>query len=182
MNDSTVKLVGALFVAFPMPQVTPSTIEVYERFLDELEPSALDRAVKAAIRTCKFRPTVSEVLELARVTDQGARRTGAEAWGDVVKAIREVGAYRVPTFADEITAYAVERLGWRNLCVEGSSDAADRARFVEVYDAASGRRDRGEQIGIELTPRGDAEYLGRGRQMYGEHESQSGPTRLFGAS
>lgn len=177
MKETTIKAVAIIFEQWPSPPATPRIIDQYEQLLDDLESELLEKSVIAACKTLKFRPAVSEILDLAHAISRGARRTGAEAWGDVVSAIRHCGSYSTPSFEDELTAYAVERCGWRNLCLEGSSDAADRARFIEIYEAASERRIRNEKAGLELPARGDSQSLQRGRHLV------SGPSapKLLGA-
>jgi hypothetical protein len=166
-------------MSFPLGQFHEGHASAYEQLMAKLDYEPTLRAVEHLAQTQKFLPAFSEIREAMLELENGTRRKGAEAWGDVVEAIRHVGAYGVPKFTDDLTAYAVERCGWRNLCLEGSSDAADRARFIEVYEAASERRQRAEKSGLELPARGDPVGLLRGRtfapriggtpKLFGEH-------------
>lgn len=156
MNPTEAKKITALLaMSFPSSQFTEGNAQAYERLLSPLEFEPTVRAVELLAQTQKFLPAFSEIRSAMLELENGTARRGAEAWGDVVDAIRRVGAYGYPKFTDELTAYAVERCGWRNLCLEGSNDAADRARFIEVYEAASERRQRAEKAGLALPPRGD---------------------------
>jgi hypothetical protein len=156
MNPTEAKKITALLaMSFPSSQFNEDNARAYEKLLSPFEFEPTLRAVELLAQTQKFLPAISEIRGATIDLERGARRSGAEAWGDVVDEIRRVGAYREPKFSDELTAYAVERCGWRNLCLEGSNDAADRARFIEVYEAASERKQRAEKSGLALPPRGD---------------------------
>jgi hypothetical protein len=71
----------------------------------------------------------------------GPRRTGIEAWGDVVAEIARglrQGPSVTPTFADPDVAAVVQSLGWHQLCFgDEDAGASNRARFVEAYEIAS---------------------------------------------
>ena len=170
------QITALLAMAFPSSQFSEGNAAAYEKLLSTLEFEPTLRAVELLAQTQKFLPAFSEIREAMLELENGSRRSGAEAWGDVVDAIRRFGAYRAPVFTDELTAYAVERCGWRNLCLEGSNDAADRARFIEVYEAASDRRQRAEKSGLALPPRGD-EHQSRAR-LFGPRTG--GTPKLFG--
>ena len=90
-------------------------------------------------------PTVAEIREAAGVIKHGSRRTGMEAWGEVIEKIRTFGLRRDPTptrgefyFADPITERVVHAMNWEVLCAgEGDQITADRARFIAAYDQMS---------------------------------------------
>lgn len=138
----TIEVVAILVASFPDAKWGEATCRAYEAALSDLDYELAASAVKRIVATAKYRPAIAEIREAAAVTAIGERRTGADAWGDVVRAIRYVGSYGAPKFEDPITARAVEALGWRNLCLGDSSEASDRARFCEVYDAISGSERR----------------------------------------
>ena len=80
---------------------------------------------------------MAEIREACITAVEGDRRTGLEAWGDVLRAIGRQGAYRVPgvdfLWRDPIVARCVSALSWPELC--GSEMvASERARFIEAYD------------------------------------------------
>ena len=107
--------------------------------LADLDFELAKRAVTRLIATSKFLPTIAEVRSAATAFELGPVRAGGEAWGDVVAAIRFVGHYGIPKFEDPLVAHCVECLSWRGLCL-GENEAADRARFIEMYDAVAERR------------------------------------------
>ncbi len=56
------KLMAMLIAAYPAAQVPPGTARTYERFLVELELDRAVPAVRQAIRTSKFLPTIAEIV------------------------------------------------------------------------------------------------------------------------
>lgn len=121
------------------------TVEVYQALLVDLPFQAAMAAVTAVAKTHRFPtvlPSVAEIREATLTLTHGARRPGGDAWGDVLRAVRRFGAYRTPSFDDPLVARAVAALSWREICTS-ENQAADRARFVELYDqlAATARRE-----------------------------------------
>ncbi len=141
-KTQVIEMVGILSSVFPDQKWSEATCKAYEMFLVDLDYELAQSAIRRLASTQKFRPSVAEIRAAAADTALGEKRSGADAWGDVVKAIRHVGSYGAPKFDDPFTARAVEALGWRNLCLGDSSEASDRARFCEVYDAISGSERR----------------------------------------
>jgi hypothetical protein len=158
------KLTAALALFFPAARFSEENADAYEALLRDLDASLAMSAVARLAATSKFFPTVAEIRAEALALTDGGARNAEEAWGDVVEAIRHVGAYREPTFKDASVAFAVARLGWRNLCLEGRNDASDRARFCELYSRAveRERRDRQASPGLAAGPRGHLSDAVRG--------------------
>src|SRR5690606_27246197 len=99
---------------------------------------------------CEWLPIPSEIRRTCLELEYGARRTGAEAWGDVTRAIHEVGSYGYPEFKDQVVTECVRIMGWRNLALESSNDASDRSRFIELYDALTDRAWKDAQAGQDF--------------------------------
>lgn len=138
-RSEAAELVALLVGAYPRGGVTEATCAVYESQLTDLTYEAASAAVGKLLRSSKFLPSIAEIREAVAQLALGDVRPGADAWGDVLHAIRKVGSYGNPRFADPIVEQCVRALGWRNLCLEGHNDAADRAKFCELYDRLAGR-------------------------------------------
>ncbi len=144
------KLVAMLVAAYRDAAVSEQTSEVYETMLRDLDFELAKRAVQRLICSSKWLPTVAEIRAAAADVQHGPVRAGGEAWGDLVEAIRRVGSYRpAPTFADPLVNECVKAMGWRELCL-GSNDAADRAKFVSLYDSLAGRERSNLVAGVAL--------------------------------
>lgn len=130
------KLVAVIIAAFPKSGLDENSSAVYERMLVDLDWPAANAAVERLLATAKFPPTIAEIRESALTLHAGEVRPGGGAWGEVLRAIGRYGRNRVPgtdfQFTDPVTADCVRALSWRELC-DSENQAADRARFVELY-------------------------------------------------
>jgi len=159
--SESAELVMLLLGAYPQAKPSSATSQVYELMLSDLDLGSARAAVQKLIATSRFMPTVAEVRCAAADLEHGPVRAGAEAWLDVVAEIRRIGIYSAPRFDDAIVASIVSRWGWRALC-DSPNEAADRARFVEMYDSlARQARDR-EVSGLALAPASETKRLKRG--------------------
>lgn len=129
------RVVAMLALGFPSARFSGQNAAVYEAFLADIDYELASVAVAKLVNTSKFLPSIAEIRSACLDARDGRPRGAEEAWGDVVSEIRRIGTYGAPVFADPLTARAVERLGWRSLC-GSTNDAADRARFCELYNRA----------------------------------------------
>lgn len=75
------------------------------------------------------------------------RDTPAEAWGDVLTALKRLGSWTTPVFDNEITQKAVDCMGWQCLC-ESTNVEADRAHFMKMYEQLLSREKKNKLNGI----------------------------------
>lgn len=148
-KSEVTELVAILSATFTRPPMAEKTCQVYENMLADLERQAAHRAVSRLINTSKWLPTIAEIRAAAVELEHGARRAGAEAWGDVNEAIRKFGRYGVPEFSDPLVAECVRSFGWLSLC-DSTNDTADRARFIELYESLAERSRRDQVAGSSL--------------------------------
>lgn len=139
MTDTEVaRIVAVLLAAFPQSKATPTTSSAYERMLADLDYVVANAAVERLLATAKFLPTIAEIREACLTLSNGEKRPGGDAWGEVLSAIRKYGYVRVPgqdfEFSDPVVAKCIRALGWTELC-SSENVHADRARFIELYDA-----------------------------------------------
>lgn len=95
-------------------------------------------ALKRWLATSHWLPAPAQIRAIVSEAAVGRARPGAEAWGDVLRAIGRYGRDRQPTFVDEVCGRAVSAFGWRALC-DSENQIADRARFIELYDQLAAR-------------------------------------------
>lgn len=96
---------------------------VYALGLEDLEVSAARASVDRLVRTSRFLPTVAEIRAGVVTRREGQKRTGAEAWGDVMRVMGLPPSARLegvlvgrrgedqPEFADELVNRCVNALG-----------------------------------------------------------------------
>lgn len=185
-KQESARIVAVLAASFPSTtaRLTEgqmlSMVDVFAEMLSDLPYAQVNAAVALLVQTGKFMPSVAEIRAAALELSSGKRKTGAEAWTAVVRAMRDEGAWRVPgedfTFSDPLTRRCVQDMGWTYLCTSENT-VADRARFIElyeavaadkhqrrlspVYDQARGQLERGGPVGIasligDVLKRGDS--------------------------
>lgn len=141
--DQLRELTTLVLAAYPTQRQKMSEPDVmgmlaaYAAGLIDLDYEPTKAAINRILRTSRFLPSIAEIREAADVVVRGDMKTGLEAWGSVLRAMGEKGAYRTPGedfyFIDPITARVVASMNWADLCTSGNT-VADRARFVDAYD------------------------------------------------
>lgn len=142
-------------------QAFPSRFQIHERaalateatwhsIIGDLPYELADRALRAHLSLSPHPPAPAEIRARALEIQRGNRKTGLEAWGGVVRAMKREGAHRTPgadfVFSDPITAKLVRDMGWQELCAaEDVAHTSDRARFIEAYDRLAADRQREAQ-------------------------------------
>lgn len=148
-RSEAAKLVATLSAAWRDAPISEATSEVYEAMLADLDFGIAQEAVHRLINTSKWLPTVAEIRATAANVQRGPVRSGGEAWGDVLAEIRRTGYIGAPRFNDPLVARCVDLMTWRGLCL-GENEAADRARFIDLYDNLAARQREDEVAGRAL--------------------------------
>ena len=133
-------------------------VDAFASLLADLTYEQCNAAVRVLLQTRSWMPSVADIRSTALELARGPAKAGAEAWGSVLRAIREQGVYRRPgtdfVFHDPVTARCVVALGWEELC-NSENTIADRARFVDAYDQIAAQ-DRKESVSPQLAAARDA--------------------------
>ena len=140
------QLLSALAVTFGKEADTPMFIG-YEMALDDLPLDAIDRAVRRAIRECKFMPSGSELRELAGAAGEvKASDRSIVAYGAACRAVQSVGGYQAVSFDDPLANAAVRNMGgWERFCDWPTDEMQWRQRdFCRHYEALSASGISGE--------------------------------------
>lgn len=128
----------ALKASYPNSNVLPDKYAMRTWFeaLADLDARVASNAVWEHISTSVFPPSIAEIRQKCSerlspmITDWG------EAWEEVLMAIRKYGSYREDEAVNslsKLTAIAVRRMGFRNLCMSENT-VADRAHFQRIYE------------------------------------------------
>lgn len=128
-----VELITALAAAFGKEADEPMFLG-YEMALDDVPIASIERAVRSAMRTCKFMPAAVELRELSGEIPPATR--AVVAFGALQKTVETVGAYRTVDFDDPIINATVRNLGgWERVCDLPASefDTFFRKDFERVY-------------------------------------------------
>jgi hypothetical protein len=144
-NEKQVRgLLRAISGAYPTFELTDDRVSIYVKLLADLDADALTAAAQQHIVTSKFPPTVAELRDGCANLTRPALPAWADAWGEVLEAIRRVGYLGQPSFSHPLIEQAVQGMGgWKLLCaMEISETATQRAQFRDIYNAYASRCER----------------------------------------
>lgn len=139
-------VLDVLIAAYPNAKLiegregAPGTIDVYATMLCDLPADELLAAVKFCINNHPdFMPTVATIRGAAqKLHAAGKTVSGMDAWGIVLKAMRQHG-WNQPEFDDPAITRTVDAMGWRNLGMSDEQDFATRAQFIRTYETYARR-------------------------------------------
>lgn len=129
-SEST-RLVAMLKAGFPRQHLEQDTIALYAAFLADIDRYPGEEAVRTAIATCKFFPTIAEIRDLA-ARKSASLPDATLAWSEVTRAFGSVGRYREPRFSHLAIDRVVGAMGWQYMC-DSENIEATRAHFLRLY-------------------------------------------------
>ena len=116
--------------------VDSALIQAYWLGLGDLTIEQVEQAAREALRVCVYMPKPAEIRELAGVISPQHR--AVLAWGEVLQAISEVGAYESVDFGDPATHASVRSVGgWICLCAMSDKELRFAQRDFERHYVAS---------------------------------------------
>ena len=127
-------------MAFPNATMQDSAWAIYARALSTLSMDEINAAMLKLLTTCKFWPSVAEIMEAARsikITINGNTvPAAAEAWGEVMQLARRNGMDRQWDFSCEEVKYTLKMFGGKQMiCMMQESDMPTcRAQFMRMYN------------------------------------------------
>jgi hypothetical protein len=110
--------------------------EVWYALLKDIPYQVAQEAVMRHVRTCKFPPAPSEIIEQAVNAIEPEKELWSCAWESVQKAIQHYGTWGEPqalAMLEPLSRTIVKRLGYKNLCLS-DNPTADRANFRTAYE------------------------------------------------
>lgn len=165
-RDEAAKIVAVLFGSYPMARFTKDNAEAYITGLMDLPADACGAAALRLRSTSKFLPSIAEIREAATAQRAGARKTGAEAYGELLAAVQRHGRYPEvrwvegkmqvqqpwPPVPPDVLAAVRQTWGsWEECCGDAEPDAPGRARFIDAFEGAS-RRERDDLVAGAALP------------------------------
>lgn len=163
----TARILAILAAAYPGFEVDEVKHRLWVELLGDLDYGLAVTAVKRHIATNRWPPTVADIREQVIAVALPDEPTAAEAWGEVMQAIRRHGYYREAEAMESLSPRArqvVQMLGWReiNMCEEVD---VLRGQFLRMYEQVQKRAReesllppelrRGAAAGVLETPVGE---------------------------
>lgn len=120
-------------------ELSSAVFQAYWIGLSDLPSDALERSVAAAVRTCKFMPTPSELRSLASDRPNATPEDLAMvAFSAVSNAVGRIGSYKSVSFDDPVVNATIRTLGgWPEICSKPESEFNTffRNDFIKQYAA-----------------------------------------------
>ncbi len=121
---------------------------MWHGLLGDLDYQLAGMAVQKLISESPYPPTIHDIRKRAVEVQFPDLPTAAEAWGIMLKNIRNYGSYRVqegldalPPVVKEVAQY----MGYKEICQSEEPEGVLRAHFMKMYEQVLNRR-KGEQM------------------------------------
>ena len=111
-------------------------IELYVRYLSDLDDGTLMQAAANLICLLRFFPKVAEMREEAVRIDLGGEFAPhpVSAWREVLAGIQAHGRASVPSWSHQAIGVALDQIGgYRRVC-DSQLVEAERSKFCDVYE------------------------------------------------
>lgn len=148
-----IALLSQFLPAFPTVRITtPKDREdwqkrfvIYATVLQDESVEAINGALLKLCRTCKFYPTVAEILEQIESVTECAKGTGLpspdEAWEEAMREAHDKFTYGTWELSTPEVEQAVRNFGKMALCeLEPDGMNTARAQFMRIYKAICDRK------------------------------------------
>lgn len=140
-------LTESLFAHYPAVRPSKLVLEAYSNALGGMSREVAKAAITRVTRTSKFCPSVAELMAACVANAHGDRRSGEEAYTEVMLAVRRFGRCYgdnpSPEFSDPIIARCLGVWGsWNDVCNAPDNDPSGRMRFVELYNKLAAQGDQ----------------------------------------
>lgn len=156
----TIKLFAIFKTAYPKFFVSQDKseallqIELWTELFSDIPYLVVETAVKRLILESPYPPAISDVRKLAVeiMQDPSDKNDVATAWGEVMRAIKYYGYYRLQealASMSPITAKVVVLMGWEEICTT-EEIGVTRGQFMKMYDAYKRRENQEALLPDEL--------------------------------
>ena len=148
-------LIKGLKAVYTSPNFLPDadSVKIWYSLLKDLDYESANVAIQKHILVSKFPPTIADIREQAVTVTIGDKPTWSDGWEEVLRAIRKFGMYREREALDsmtEITRKAVQRLGFKEICMSENL-MADRANFRMIFETMADREQANKQIPVSIS-------------------------------
>lgn len=160
MNESDRKIFlnGFAYLCEVFEKKTSSgLLDAYFKALEKFDISDVEKAISAAISTCKWFPKPFELIELITGGSESIEDLAVLEAGKVIEAIKRVGKYKSVCFDDAVTMAVIKTGfgGWVKMCSDLNEveEKWFRKDFEAIYGAYNrqGIKHTGNLIGLSET-------------------------------
>lgn len=148
MTEAQAELLArTLFAYYPNARVDEWNVTAYSEAFADMDETVVRAAITRVARTQKFLPTVAEICQACLANARGQRRSGEEAYAELMAAVRKhgrcYGDTKPPEFKDPIMTRCIGVWGtWNGLCNSPDDDASGRMRCIQLYNSLAEKDDQ----------------------------------------
>ena len=147
-------LAKGLKAVYTQPNFLPDAeaIQIWYELLKDLDYATANIAIQKHMVSSKYPPTIADIREQATEVSYGQAPLWSDGWEQVLRAMRLYGSYRLQEALDsmdDLTRKAVERLGFKELCMS-ENIAVDRANFRMVFEQLANREYETKKFPLSL--------------------------------
>lgn len=154
--NETARILAVIAAAYPRFQVDAEglTLNIWYEMLGDLDYEIVQVAIKKLMLESPFPPAIADVRKIAAeiTIPEEDRIDSADAWGEVVRAIRRYGYYdpdgAIQSMSNR-TARVVQMIGWREIC-SCDEPSVVRGQFLRMYEQVSNREKKDALMPVEL--------------------------------
>jgi hypothetical protein len=137
------KLLAFITAVYPNIDIRDGTVEAWHELLRDLDYKVAAAAVKKVVAESEIPalPAVGKIRKAALDLQHGYSITAPEAWGMILRAVRNHGYYGEAEAMKELppdVAQVVRWMGWREICHSDTPDVV-RAQFMRMYETQEKR-------------------------------------------
>ena len=137
------KLLAFITAVYPNIDIRDGTVEAWHELLRDLDYKVAVAAVKKVVAESEIPalPAVGKIRKAALDLQHGYSITAPDAWGMVLRAIRNHGFYGEVEAMAELppdVAQVVRWMGWAEICHSEKVDVV-RAQFMRMYETQEKR-------------------------------------------
>lgn len=138
----TSRLLAILAAAFPRFEPDELKMQVWHEMLGDLDYSVAQLAAKKCMISNTFAPSIAEVRKAAMQIMYPQRKTAAEAWEEVNRAVDRFGYYQQQEALESLSpevARAVRAIGFEKICLTENM-GVERGQFIKIYEQMEGKQ------------------------------------------
>ncbi len=134
------------FDTFKDKEEARPVVELWAEMLADIPFSVVELAVKKLVLESPYPPTIADVRKRAVeiMTPPEDRIDAAEAWGEVIRAMRFYGYYQEKEALESMSprvARVVKYMGWQEICLSDQPGVA-RGQFLKMYQQVAEREQK----------------------------------------
>ncbi|WHH59129.1 replicative helicase loader/inhibitor [Petroclostridium sp. X23] len=146
VKSEIAKILAVIAAAYPKFEIDEIKQNVWHEMLGDIDYKIAQLAVKKLLMESPFPPAISDIRKQVAeiITPSENQINAADAWGEVVDAMRRYGYYRETEAIQSLsplTAKVVNYIGFREICL-CEEPGVIRGQFLKMFEQVANRERR----------------------------------------